>query len=241
LCVSNAGSGRVLVVEDDRETRESLRFALSLAGYEVVTAGDGEAALRLAGESFDTIVLDVSLPFVDGLSVCRFLRGERNRTPVLMVSARVEVSDRVAGLDAGADDYLVKPYAVPELLARVRALTRRLPGEEPNGTVDVGELHVDGDARRAELAGRELNLTRTEFDLLELLARNVGVVLPHGVIYERIWGYDFGPDSKNLAVYVGYLRRKLESQGGSDLIQTVRGIGYVLRPPRLRSAGSEQP
>jgi two-component system response regulator MprA len=180
----------VLVVEDDRETRESIRFALQLEGYEVEAVGDGASGLGRARRGFDAVVLDVTLPYVDGLTVCRRLRAEDNEIPVLMLSARVEVPDRVAGLDAGADDYLVKPYALEELLARVRVLVRRPGGDgEPAGEVlQAGGLTLEVDARRASVDGHGLSLTRTEFDLLELLVRNVGVVLPHGVIYERNWG-----------------------------------------------------
>jgi two-component system response regulator MprA len=231
---SGVAPRRILVVEDDRETRESIRFALQLEGYEVEAVGDGVSGLGRARCGFDVVVLDVTLPYLDGLSVCRRLRTERHPVAVLMLSARVEVADRVAGLDAGADDYLVKPYALEELLARVRALSRRPPAEEELDAeiLEVGGLRLDVGARRAVAGGGDLALTRTEYDLLELLVQNAGVVLTHSVIYERIWGYDFGQDSKNLAVYVGYLRRKLALAGVGGLIRTVRGVGYVLRPLR---------
>jgi len=166
--------------------------------------------------------------------VCRVLRAEGDRTPILMLTARVETSDRVAGLDAGADDYLPKPFELDELLARIRALLRRAAPTTGEGAaeplIQVGDLRIDPGARRVWRAGREVELSKTEFDLLELLARNAGIVLDHSTIYDRIWGYDFGPESKNLAVYISYLRRKLEPEGTTPLIQTVRGVGYTLRP-----------
>lgn len=220
----------VLVVEDDRAVRESLERALRLEGYRVVSAADGLAGLEAVGqERPDAVVLDVMLPFLDGLSVCRQLRQRGDRTPVLMLTARSEVGDRVAGLDAGADDYLPKPFALDELLARLRALIRRSVPESPSSVV-VEDLRIDELARRAWRGSRELELTKTEFDLLLLLARNAGVVLDHGTIYERIWGYDFGPDSKALQVYIGYLRRKTEDGGEPRLVHTVRGVGYAVRP-----------
>ena len=177
------------------------------------------------------IVLDVSMPIVDGLTVCKVLRADGNRVPILMLTARTETRDRVAGLDAGADDYLPKPFELDELLARLRALLRRSQ-PEPDAdaeTVQLADLRLDPAARRAWRGGRELELSKTEFDLLELLVRNQGVVLDHSTIYDRIWHYDFGPDSKNLAVYIGYLRRKTEAEGERRLIQTVRGVGYSAR------------
>ena len=228
---------RVLVADDDRAIREALARALELEGYEVTTAADGAGALTAVRDGRpDVVVLDVMMPNVDGLTVCRVLRAERDRTPVLMLTARTETSDRVAGLDAGADDYLPKPFDLDELLARLRALLRRArpdDGEDGDdgGLVEVADLHIDPAARRAWRGPDELVLSKTEFDLLELLARNAGIVLDHSTIYDRIWGYDFGPDSKNLAVYISYLRRKTEEQGGTRLIQTVRGVGYTLRAP----------
>ena len=221
----------MLVAEDDRATREALCLALELEGYGVTAVADGIAALAaMAAETVDVAVLDVMMPGHDGLAVCRRLRLSGDRTPVLLLTARTEVRDRVEGLDAGADDYLTKPFALDELLARVRALVRRaLPGE--HDAVAVADLRVDPASRRAWRGSRQLDLTKTEFDLLALLARNAGQVLTHGVIYDRIWGYDFGTDSKNLAVYIGYLRRKLEEGGEQRLIETVRGVGYVLRVP----------
>ena len=176
-------------------------------------------------------IVDVMMPNIDGLTVCRVLRAERDRLPILMLTARTETSDRVAGLDAGADDYLAKPFELAELMARVRALLRRSRPDENEATpaLQVADLRVDPEARRAWRGDVELELSKTEFDLLELLVRNAGIVLDHSLIYERIWNYDFGPDSKNLAVYISYLRRKLEGDGDAKLIHTVRGVGYTVR------------
>jgi two-component system response regulator MprA len=225
---------RVLVADDDRAIRESLVRALELEGYAVVPASDGAAALAcVRDDPPDAIVLDVMMPSVDGLTVCRVLRAERNRTPILMLTARTETRDRVAGLDAGADDYLPKPFDLDELLARLRALLRRArpDGEIESGEQSVADLRIDGGARRAWRGERELELSKTEFDLLELLVENAGIVLDHSTIYDRIWGYDFGPDSKNLAVYISYLRRKVEIDDEPKLIHTVRGVGYTVRAP----------
>jgi two-component system, OmpR family, response regulator MprA len=222
----------VLIAEDDRAVRESLERALRLEGYQAVTVGNGAEALEAAGRNQpDLVLLDISMPIVDGLTVCKVLRADGNRVPILMLTARTEVQDRVAGLDAGADDYLPKPFDLDELFARVRALLRRTQPETPDerNVLQVRDLRVDPAARRAWRDSRELDLSKTEFDLLELLARNAGVVLDHTTIYERIWNYDFGPDSKNLAVYIGYLRRKTEAEGEDRIIQTVRGVGYSLR------------
>lgn len=269
----------VLLAEDDRAIRNALERALTLEGYRVTAVADGVEALAQARRSRpDVLVLDVMMPGIDGLQVCRVLRAEGDRTPVLMLTALVETADRIAGLDAGADDYVVKPFDVEEVFARLRALLRRAapepalepvesstgetapetPGAPPgtstgtpsgrsrnsgtSGTpdgrsdepaaerfIDAAGLRMDPRARRAWRGRRELELTRTEFELLELLIRNAGVVLDHSTIYDRIWGYDFGPGSKNLAVYVGYLRRKLDEPGAPQLIHTVRGVGYVLR------------
>lgn len=220
-------SGTILLAEDDGATSEALQRALRLEGYQVRPFADGAAALEGAlAEQVDLILLDVMMPVRDGLSVCRELRRTGVRTPILMLTARTEVSDRVSGLDAGADDYLPKPFALDELLARVRALLRRSSDDE---AMVVEDLRIDPPARRAWRGEVELELTKTEFDLLELLARNAGIVLPHATIYERIWDYDFGPESKSLAVYIGYLRRKTEAGGEPRLIQTVRGVGYTMR------------
>lgn len=235
----------VLLAEDDRAIRNALERALTLEGYRVTAVADGVEALAQVHRSRpDVLVLDVMMPGIDGLQVCRVLRAEGDRTPVLMLTALVETADRIAGLDAGADDYVVKPFDVEEVFARLRALLRRAapappaPAPEPvpeprpgpsRRFVEAAGLRMDPQARRAWRGGRELELTRTEFELLELLIRHAGVVLEHATIYDRIWGYDFGPGSKNLAVYVGYLRRKLDEPGAPQLIHTVRGVGYVLR------------
>ncbi|MUL43906.1 response regulator transcription factor [Streptomonospora sp. PA3] len=229
----------VLIADDDRAIRDSLDRALRLEGYEVRTAADGvEALAEVHSEPVDLLVLDVMMPGVDGLGVCRVLRKEGDRTPILMLTARVETSDRVAGLDAGADDYLPKPFELEELLARLRALLRRAAPTDENGVAEpplqVGDLRLDPGSRRVWRSGQEVELSKTEFDLLELLMRNAGIVLDHSTIYDRIWGYDFGPESKNLAVYISYLRRKLEPQGTPQLIHTVRGVGYTVRPQGAR-------
>ena len=222
-------SGTILLAEDDVATSEALQRALRLEGYQVLPVADGGAALEGAtAGGIDLILLDVMMPVRDGLSVCRELRRTGVRTPILMITARTEVSDRVSGLDAGADDYLPKPFALEELLARVRALLRRSSDDD---AMVVEDLRIDPPGRRAWRGEVELELTKTEFDLLELLARNAGIVLTHSTIYDRIWDYDFGPDSKSLAVYIGYLRRKTEADGQPRLIQTVRGVGYTMRRP----------
>ncbi len=217
-------------MDDEPAVRDAVRRALVLSGYTVdVADGGGAAVAALAAEAPDAVVLDVAMPGVDGLEVCRRLRASGDRTPVLMLTARDTVADRVEGLDAGADDYLVKPFALEELLARLRALLRRTAPSEPGAALRFGDLELEPAARTVTRAGRRVDLTRTEFALLELLMRNPRVVLTRSVIHERIWGYDFGPGSNALGVYVGYLRRKLEAGGESRLIQTVRGVGYVLR------------
>jgi two-component system response regulator MprA len=228
-------SSRVLVADDDPAIRSSLQLALELEGYSVALAEDGAVALSaLREEPADVVVLDVMMPGIDGLTVCRVLRAEQDRTPILMLTARTQTSDRVEGLDAGADDYLPKPFDLDELLARLRALLRRAQPTDEIGattTVRVGDLELDAASRRAWTGDHEIELSKTEFDLLELLMRNQGIVLEHSTIYDRIWGYDFGPDSKNLAVYISYLRRKLAPGGCDDLIKTVRGVGYSLQAP----------
>jgi two-component system response regulator MprA len=210
--------------------RESLVLALGLEGYDVEAVGDGEQALEtvLAREP-DAVVLDVMMPFLDGLTVCRRLRARGSKVPILMLTARHEVADRVSGLDAGADDYLVKPFALDELSARLRALMRRTSVTGHDDTLQVDDLVLDPLGRTATRAGHPLELTKTEFDLLELLMVNAGVVLARDVIYDRIWGYDFETSSRSLDVYVGYLRGKTEADGASRLVHTVRGVGYVLR------------
>ena len=225
-------SARILLADDDRAIREALTRALTLEGYDVVQAADGAQALVLVESSKpDVAVLDVMMPNVDGLTVCRVLRAERNRLPVLMLTARTETPDRVAGLDAGADDYLAKPFDLDELLARRRALLRRARPDDDGAhdPVQISDLRLDPTARRVWRGEREVELSKTEFDLLELLVRNQGIVLEHSTIYDRIWGYDFGPDSKNLAVYISYLRRKIDEGSDVKLIHTVRGVGYTLR------------
>lgn len=226
-------SARVLIADDDRAIRDALTRALGLEGYDVVQANDGNTALALVESTQpDVAILDVMMPNIDGLTVCRVLRAERNRLPILMLTARTETPDRVAGLDAGADDYLAKPFDLDELLARLRALLRRTKadGGADGDAVQLVDLRLDPTSRRVWRSEREIELSKTEFDLLELLLRNQGIVLDHSTIYDRIWGYDFGPDSKNLAVYISYLRRKLEMPGESKLIHTVRGVGYSARP-----------
>jgi two-component system response regulator MprA len=230
-----AMSGRVLIVDDDRAIRESLARALELDGYEVSLAPDGAAALAtIRADRPDMAIVDLMMPNVDGLTLCRVLRAERDRLPILMLTARTETSDRVAGLDAGADDYLPKPFDLPELEARVRALLRRSRPDddgpaEATSLLQVADLRIDPLARRVWRGTTEIELSKTEFDLLELLVRNTGIVLDHSLIYERIWNYDFGPDSKNLAVYISYLRRKVDLDDLPKLIHTVRGVGYTLR------------
>jgi two-component system response regulator MprA len=223
---------RVLVVDDDRAVREALRRALTLAGYELRVAEDGAQAIELVAQEIpDAVVLDIAMPAIDGLEVCRRLRLLGNRVPILMLTAREAVSDRVAGLDAGADDYLVKPFDVDELKARLRALLRRSGPEGDGEELSFAELRLDS-ARHGAAVGEEFaELTRTEYQLLELLLRNPRRVLPHSLIYDRVWGYDFGAASNALRVYVGYLRRKLQQAGARPLIHTVRGVGYVLREP----------
>jgi len=222
---------RLLVVEDDTGLRDVLRRALSLAGYEVRLSAEGAEALAEVARSVpDAVVLDVGLPDIDGLEVCRMLRREGNRVPVLMLTARDAVSDRIDGLDAGADDYLVKPFDIDELKARLRALLRRARGDsELDGALSFGGLRLDPARHGVEVGEQFVELTRTEYQLLELMMLNPRRVLPHSVIYDRVWGYDFGPSSNALRVYIGYLRRKLEDAGATPVIHTVRGVGYALR------------
>ena len=223
---------RILIVDDDRALRDALRRALVLGGYDTVPADSGEAALaEVTTSAPDAVVLDIGLPDMDGLEVCRRLRGAGNRVPVLMLTARDAVSDRIDGLDAGADDYLVKPFDVGELRARLRALLRRSRNDGDADGVAFHELHLDGARHGVSVGEGFVELTRTEYQLLEVLMLNAGRVLPHALIYERVWGYDFGPASNALRVYIGYLRRKLEQAGARPLLHTVRGVGYVLREP----------
>jgi two-component system response regulator MprA len=223
---------RVLVVDDERAVRESLRRALELEGYDVELAADGREALdRLeVGPDPDAVILDVLMPEVDGLEVCTELRRSGSRLPVLMLTARAEVENRVAGLDAGADDYLTKPFALEELLARLRALLRRTSNGSGE-TLRFADLELDPRTREVRRADEPIELTRTEFSLLELFLLNPRQVLTRSLIFERVWGYDFGAGSNSLDVYVGYLRRKTETGGKPRLIHTVRGVGYALREP----------
>jgi two-component system response regulator MprA len=224
-------NGKLLIVEDDAHVREAVARALRFEGYDVHTAVDGNEALVRATElEPDAILLDVLMPGTDGLAVCRRLRERGDRTPILMLTARHEVNDRVAGLDAGADDYLVKPFALDELLARLRALLRRTSVTGEDHVLRAGDLSLDPQRREAWRGSRELGLTKTEFDLLELLLANAEIVVTRDTIYERIWGFDFETSSKSLDVYIGYLRRKTEADGEPRLIRTVRGVGYTLRP-----------
>ncbi len=220
---------RVLVVDDEPQLRRALERALKLEGYEVSLAGDGEEGLRAVAEGRpDAVILDVLMPKLDGLATCRELRARGDHTPVLMLTARDAVSDRVDGLDAGADDYVVKPFALEELLARLRALLRR--GDAGGGKrLAYADLALDPATREVHRGDREIELTKTEFALLEHLLRHPRQVLSRSQLFEGVWGYDFGPTSNSLEVYVGYLRRKTEAGGEPRLIQTVRGVGYALR------------
>lgn len=224
---------KVLVVDDEPAMRDALELALRLDGFEVTLADDGRDAIRRLPELRpDVVLLDVLMPELSGIDVCRRMRESGDRTPVLMLTARDGVDDRVAGLEAGADDYLSKPFALPELLARLRALLRRTGWSSDTGLLRFEDLELDAAACEASRGGQPLELTRTEFQLLELFLRNPRQVLTRAVIVERVWGYDFGPTSNSIDVYVGYLRRKTETCGGARLLHTVRGVGYVLRQAR---------
>jgi two-component system response regulator MprA len=222
---------RLLVVEDDPGVRGAVERALRGAGHEVESATDGQRGLDLAmTRPHDGVVLDLGLPAIDGLEVCRRLRSSGNRVPVLVLTARAAIADRVEGLDAGADDYLVKPFALDELLARIRALERRAASDgRGHGLLRFADLSFDPDALEWRRGERRLELTRTEHQLLELFLQNPRKVLSRGTIFDKIWGYDFGPESNALDVYIGYLRRKLEAGGEPRLIHTVRGVGYVMK------------
>jgi two-component system, OmpR family, response regulator MprA len=223
---------RILVVDDDRAVREALRRALTLAGYEARLAEDGERALEQIVQALpDAVVLDVGLPGIDGLEVCRRVRRLGNRVPILILTARDSVADRIDGLDVGADDYMVKPFDVGELQARLRALLRRAGPESDGDGLSFAELRLDPMRHGVHVADEFVELTRTEYQLLELLMLNPRRVLSHSMMYDRVWGYDFGPTSNALRVYVGYLRRKLDDAGARGLIHTVRGVGYALREP----------
>ena len=222
---------KILVVDDEQPLREALERALKVERYEVETLENGALALermKIAGNEIDAVVLDVLMPGIDGLEVCRRLRASGDKTPVLMLTARIEVEDRVAGLDAGADDYVTKPFDLEELLARLRALLRRA-GSPSDQVLRFADLVLDPVAHEVRRADRLIEVTRTEFLLLELFLLNPRQVLSRSIIFERVWGYDFGPSSNSLEVYIGYLRRKTESGGEPRLIHTVRGVGYILR------------
>jgi two-component system response regulator MprA len=223
---------KILVVDDERAVRDSLRRALELQGYQVDLAADGaEALAQLESNGLpDAVVLDILMPGLDGLEVCRRIREQGSEVPVLMLTARDAVGDRVAGLDAGADDYLVKPFALEELLARIRALLRRTT-PTADGVLRFADIELDPGTREVRRDGERIDLTRTEFNLLELFMLNPRQVLTRSIIFERVWGYDFGFASNSLDVYIGYLRRKTEGGGKHRLIHTVRGVGYALREP----------
>ena len=221
---------KVLIAEDDPSVRKAVQRVLELEKYDVTAVNDGQAALEELGKSrFDLAVLDVMMPFADGLTVCREARHRGIQTPILLLTARVEIGDRVAGLDAGADDYLVKPFVVDELLARCRALLRRSVSSNTQSTLTVGNLVLNPLTREVHRGDRELSLTKTEFDLLELLMQQPNTVISREYIYETIWGYDFETNSKSLDVYIGYLRRKTEEEGESRLLYTIRGVGYTVK------------
>jgi two-component system response regulator MprA len=221
---------RVLIAEDDPAVRKAVQRVLELENYEVTDVNDGQAALEAITKSrFDLAVLDVMMPFADGLTVCREARHRGVVTPILLLTARVEVGDRVAGLDAGADDYLVKPFVIDELLARCRALLRRSSSATSSSVLKVGNLTLNTSSREVKRGDRELVLTKTEFDLLELLMQRPNTVVTREQIYEDIWGYDFETSSKSLDVYIGYLRRKTEENGESRILYTVRGVGYTVK------------
>ena len=222
----------VVIAEDDPSVRKAVQRVLELEGYTVTAVNDGQAALdTILTKAPHAAVLDVSMPFLDGLTVCKELRLHSNRTPILLLTARHEVGDRVAGLDAGADDYLVKPFAVDELLARVRALLRRnAPSNSTAMVLQLQDLTLDANRREVHRGTRQIDLTKTEFDLLHILLEQTGIVLSREYLYEHIWGFNVETNSKSLDVYIGYLRRKLEEGGESRLLHTARGVGYVVKP-----------
>ena len=231
MAMTETRSKRIIVAEDDQAVRDSLDRALRYEGYSVISVNNGSRALEESQISPpDLFILDVMMPVVDGLSVCRALRRNGDKTPVLILTAKHEVADRVAGLDAGADDYLVKPFSLDELLARIRALLRRFEDDSVQ-TRSVGNLTLEYGSRKVFRDGKEVDLTKTEYDLLELLMRNTNLVLTRERIYEAIWDYDFETNSKSLDVYIGYLRRKVDSTPETRLIHTIRGVGYCLREP----------
>ena len=221
---------RVLVAEDDPAVRTAVTRVLELEGYTVASVNDGAAALAFITDTPpDAVVMDVMMPFADGLTVCREARMRGSRVPILLLTAKHEVSDRVAGLDAGADDYLVKPFAIDELLARVRALLRRRPSSDTNHVLSVGDLVLDPARREVRRGTRDIQLTKTEFDLLEALMLRSGMVVTRDQLYEEIWGYNFETGSKSLDVYIGYLRRKTEENGEPRVVHTLRGVGYTVK------------
>jgi len=228
--MNGAVPSTVVVVDDDPGVRQSLSRALRVEGYEVVEARDGLEGLEAASQA-DVMVLDVTMPNLGGFDVCRRLRSAGNSVPILVLTARHSTSDRVEGLDAGADDYLVKPFALEELLARLRALLRRRQGDDDIDAdrLEFGDVSMDQLGRQVRRDGREIELTRTEYTLLELFLEHPNQVLTRDQIYESVWGYDSSMASNSLEVYIGYLRRKTEDDGGSRLIHTVRGVGYVMR------------
>ena len=228
----NTQQARILIAEDDQGVRKSLTRALTFQNYKVTAVNDGAQALEAVDiELPDLVILDVSMPQIDGLTACRMIREKYRSLPILMLTARHEISDRVAGLDAGADDYVVKPFALEELSARVRSMLRRTHVTEATQNLVVADLILDLRARTAHRGKRELILTKTEFDLLELLMVNVGIVLERDMLYDRIWGFNFETGSRSLDVYIGYLRRKTEEGGEPRVLHTIRGVGYIVRPP----------
>ena len=228
----NTQQARILIAEDDQGVRTSLTRALTFQNYNVIAVNDGAQALEAIDAQLpDLVILDVSMPHVDGLTACRMIREKHRSLPILMLTARHEVSDRVAGLDAGADDYVVKPFALEELSARVRSMLRRTHVSDETQNLVVADLVLDLRSRTAHRGKRELILTKTEFDLLELLMQNVGIVLERDTLYDRIWGFSFETGSRSLDVYIGYLRRKTEEGGEPRVLHTIRGVGYIVRPP----------
>jgi len=232
VSIDSTQQARILIAEDDKGVRTSLTRALTFQNYNVIAVNDGAQALEAIDAQLpDLVILDVSMPHVDGLTACRMIREKYQSLPILMLTARHEISDRVAGLDAGADDYVVKPFALEELSARVRSMLRRTHVTEETQNLVVADLVLDLRSRTAHRGNRELILTKTEFDLLELLMQNVGIVLERDTLYDRIWGFNFETGSRSLDVYIGYLRRKTEEGGESRILHTIRGVGYIVRPP----------
>ncbi len=228
--MKSSSNFKLVVAEDDPAVRNAVQRVLELEGYTVVVTKDGVAALdAILSNTPDAVVMDVMMPFSDGLSVCRELRRRANRTPILLLTARHEIGDRVAGLDAGADDYLVKPFSIDELLARVRALLRRNAPAINSTVLQLADLSLDPTRREVRRGSRIVDLTKTEFDLLQVLLEQTGIVLSREYLYEHIWGFDFETNSKSLDVYIGYLRRKIEQDNEMKLLHTVRGVGYVVR------------